>query len=51
MQHIGTDAYLDDSCLFTNNDFEHRVGLIDKFLAALADAGMKCNPLKCAWAV
>ena len=48
LQNIDTDAYLDDCCLFTNKDFEHHVQLIDKLLTALADAGMKCNPLKCA---
>ena len=51
LQHIDTDSYLDDCCLFTDKDFAHHVGLIDKLLKALADAGMKCNPLKCAWAV
>ena len=51
LQHIDTDAYLDDCCLFINKDFEHHVGLIDKLLSALADVSMKCNPLKCAWAV
>ena len=51
LQRIDTDAYLDDCCLFTDKDFEHHVDLIDKLLTALADAGMKCNPLKCAWVV
>ena len=51
LQNIDTDAYLDNCCLFTDKDFAHHVGLIDKLLTALAEAGMKCNPLKCAWAV
>ena len=51
LQNIDTDTYMDDCCLFTNKDFEHHVQLIDKLLTALADARMKCNPLKCAWAV
>ena len=48
LQDIDTNAYMDDCCLFTDKDFEHHVQLIDKLLTALANAGMKCNPLKCA---
>ena len=51
LQDIDTNAYTDDCCLFTNKDFEHHVQLIDKLLTAVATGGMKCNPLKCAWAV
>ena len=51
LQDIDTDAYMDDCCLFTDKNFEHHVQLIDKLLTALAKAGMKSNPLKCAWAV
>ena len=36
LQNIDTDAYLDDCCLFTDKDFEHHVGLIDKLLTALS---------------
>ena len=42
---------MNDCMLFTNQDFAHHIGLIDKLLEVLAKAGMKCNPLKCAWAV
>ena len=45
------DAYMDNCMLFTDKDFNHHVGLIDKLLSVLAATGMKCNPLKCAWAV
>ena len=48
---IDVDAYMDDCILFTDKDFEHHIGLIDKLLSVLAAAGMKCNPLKCVWAV
>ena len=51
LQDIDTDAYMDDCCLFTDKDFEHHVQLIDKLLTVLAEAGMKCNPWKRAWAV
>ena len=37
--------------LFTNQDFAYHINLIDKLLEVLAKAGMKCNPLKCTWAV
>ena len=37
--------------LFTDKSFEHHLELIDKLLSKLAEAGMKCNPLKCAWTV
>ena len=42
---------MDNCMLFTKKDFEHHVGLIDKLLSLLAEARMKCNPLKCALAV
>ena len=42
---------MDDCYLFTDKNFKHHVQLIDKLLSALVKAGMKCNPLKCAWAV
>ena len=48
---IDVDAYMDNCMLFTDKSFEHHVKLIDKLLSKLAEAGMKCNPLKCAWAV
>ena len=48
---IDVDAYMDNCMLFTYKDFVHHVGLIDKLLSVLAVAGMKCNPLKCAWVV
>ena len=49
---INVDAYMDNCMLFTDKDFVHHVGLIDdKLLSVLAAAGMKCNPLKCAWEV
>ena len=48
---IDVDAYMDNCMLFTDKDFEHHIGLIDKLLSVLAAAGMKCNPLKCTWAV
>ena len=48
---IDVDAYMDDCMLFTDKDFAHHVDLIDKLLTTLAEAGMKCNPVKCAWAV
>ena len=48
---IDVDAYMDNCMLFTNKDFDHHVGLIDKLLSLLAEAGMKCNPLKCTWVV
>ena len=43
---IDVDAYMDNCMLFTNKDFDHHVGLIDKLLSLLAEARMKC-----AWVV
>lgn len=51
VKDINVDAYMDDYYLFTNKDFEYHVDLIDKLLSILAAAGMKCCPLKSAWAV
>ena len=48
---IDVDVYMDNCMLFTDKDFKHHVGLIDKLLSVLVTAEMKYNPLKCAWAV
>lgn len=48
---IDVDTYMDNCILFTDKNFKHHVSLIDKLLSVLAAARMKCNPLKCAWAV
>ena len=44
-------CYIDDCGLWTDSTFEEHMELVDKVLARLASAGMKCNPLKCNWAV
>ena len=48
---INVNAYMDNCMLFTDKSFKHHIKLIDKLLSVLAAAGMKCNPLKCAWAI
>ena len=44
-------SYIDDCGIWTDSSFEQHMELVDKVLSRLVDAGMKCNPLKCDWAV
>lgn len=51
VKDIDTYTYMGNCMLFTDKDFEYHIDLIDKLLTVLVEDGMKCNPLKCAWAV
>jgi len=44
-------AYMDDCGIWTDESFEDHMELVGKILQRLADNGLKCNPLKCDWAV
>ena len=44
-------SYIDDCGIWTDTTFEQHMELVGKVLSRLVDAGMKCNPLKCDWAV
>ena len=51
MESLDVEAYIDDCGLFSNGNFEEHLNLVDKVLGRLVENGMKCNPLKCDWAV
>ena len=42
---------MDDLGLWSKGSFDEHMIIVDKVLERLAEAGMKCNPLKCQWAV
>jgi hypothetical protein len=44
-------AYMDDCGIWTDGSFEEHFELVGKILERFADNGLKCNPLKCDWAV
>ena len=48
---LDVECYIDDCGAWTNSNFEEHMELVDKIQKQLADSGMKCNPLKCNWAV
>ena len=55
-QHIMTkilncECYIGDVGIWTNGDFNGHVDLVDHVLKRFVANGMKCNPLKCDWAV
>ena len=48
---LDVEVYIDDMGLWTSGSFEEHMLLVDSILQRLAANGMKCNPLKCEWAV
>ena len=48
---LDIEAYMDDLGVWTKGSFDEYMVVVNKVLAWLAKAGMKCNPLKCRWAV
>ena len=50
---LGPDVvvYIDDKGIWTDGDYDEHIDLVDKVLERLAANEMKCNPLKCDWAV
>ena len=51
LYNVDVEAYIDDCGIWTNGSFEDHLKLVDTVLQRLAENGMKCNPLKCDWAV
>ena len=45
------DAYMDDFGIWTKGSFDDHMIIVDQVLECLARDDMKCNPLKCKWAV
>jgi hypothetical protein len=48
---IDCAACMDDCGIWTDRLFQEHMELVGKVLERLADNGLKCNPLKCDWAV
>ena len=48
---LDVDCYIDDMGLWTDGTFEEHLSMVSKILERLQDNGLKCNPLKCDWAV
>ena len=48
---LDIDAYMDNHGIWTKGSFDDHLLIVDKVLERLARNGMKCNPLKCKWAV
>ena len=44
-------AYIGNCGVWTDPTFELHMELVGKVLEQLVEAGMKCNPLKCSWAI
>ena len=51
LQGIDCSSYMDDVGIWTNGTFENHLEVVDNVLLRFADNNMKCNPLKCSWAV
>lgn len=51
LQGIDVEVYIDDIGYWSNGTYEEHMAVVDTILQRLADNGLKCNPLKCAWAV
>lgn len=45
------NVYIDNCGIWTNGSFEHHLKLLEQVLSKLHGAGLKCNPMKCDWAV
>lgn len=48
---LDLEAYINDCGIWTNDLFEDHLKLVGKVLDRLNKNGLKCNPLKCDWAV
>jgi transposase InsO family protein len=49
--NLDVEVYIDDIRFWSNGSFDDHLETVDEILRRLAINGMKCNPLKCAWAV
>ena len=49
--NLDVEVYIDDMGIWSRGPFSKHLSLVDPVLQRLASNGMKCNPLKCEWAV
>ena len=48
---IDCSIYIDDVGIWTNGSFEEHLLVVEQVLQKFAENNLKCNPLKCSWAV
>ena len=48
---IDCSIYMDDVGIWTNGSFEEHLSVVEQVLQKFAENNLKCNPLKCSWAV
>ena len=48
---LDVEVYIDDIGFWSTGTFEEHMVVVKELLQRLSDNGLKCNPLKCAWAV
>ena len=46
-----TSCYIDDVGIWTKGTFSEHLDIVDAVLKRFSNNNMKCNPLKCDWAV
>jgi len=51
LQGITCSVYMDDVGIWTNGSFDQHLEILDKVMSRFHQNNMKCNPLKCSWAV
>ena len=51
LEGLDCECYIDDVGIWTSGNFTELVDLVDQVLKRFAANGIKCNPLKCDWAV
>ena len=48
---LNVEVYIDDIGYWSNDSFKEHMKVVEQILHRLALNRLKCNPLKCAWAV
>ena len=51
LDRTGAEGYIDNCGYWFNDSFDKNIMVVDKILTNLEENDMKCNPLKCKWAV
>ena len=51
LQGIECAVYMDDVGIWTDGSFEEHLEVVEKVLQRFQQYNLKCNPLKCDWAV
>ena len=51
LQGIDCSIYMDDVGIWTNGTLQSHLQVVEQVLKKFAENNLKCNPLKCSWAV